>query len=132
MTQTTLVGDMRNAGAMAQHWIDGRWRDSAEPKDSVNPATGEVIGRYALAGEDEAREATAAARRAFREMEQAERIADEWFRWVSNNAADLIALVSIETGKVVGALLTHPIIASAGGFMSNGAYDPHCEGSRRR
>ena len=67
LTPTTLVGDMRSASAIAQHWIDGRWRDSAEHKDSVNPATGEVIGRYALAGEDEARATTAAARRAFRE-----------------------------------------------------------------
>jgi hypothetical protein len=46
--------------------IDGRWRDSAEHRDSINPATGEVIGRYARAGEDEAREATAAALRTFR------------------------------------------------------------------
>jgi hypothetical protein len=46
---TTTVGDTRQATAIAQHWIDGSWRDSAEHKDSINPATGEVIGRYALA-----------------------------------------------------------------------------------
>ena len=64
---TASVGDTRQATAVAQHWIDGRWRDSAVHKDSINPATGEVIGRYALAGENEARDAVAAALRTFRE-----------------------------------------------------------------
>ena len=35
------------AGAIARHWINGQWRDSAEHRDSINPATGEVIGRVA-------------------------------------------------------------------------------------
>jgi len=52
MTPAT-VGDTRQATAIARHWIAGGGRDSAEHKDSINPATGEVIGRYALAGEDE-------------------------------------------------------------------------------
>ena len=44
-----------------------RERIHDQHKGSINPATGEVIGRYALAGEDEAREAAAAALRTFRE-----------------------------------------------------------------
>ncbi len=40
---TATIGDMRQATAIARHWIDGSWRDSAEHKDSINPATGEVI-----------------------------------------------------------------------------------------
>ena len=55
MTTATL-GHTDQALAIARHWIDGRWRDSAKHKDSINPATGEVIGTYAVAGEDEARE----------------------------------------------------------------------------
>ena len=66
MTPAT-VGDARQTTATARHWIDGRWRDSAQHQDTINPATGEVIGTYALAGEDEAQEATAAALSAFRE-----------------------------------------------------------------
>lgn len=58
---TAIVGDTLQAAVIARHWIDGRWRDSLEHKDSINPATGDVIGRYALAGRDEAREATAGA-----------------------------------------------------------------------
>jgi betaine-aldehyde dehydrogenase len=49
----------------ARHWIDGSWADSGEHRDSVNPATAEVIGSYAMAGADEALAAIAAARRAF-------------------------------------------------------------------
>ena len=30
--------------SVAQHWIDGEWTDSEEHRDSVNPATGEIIG----------------------------------------------------------------------------------------
>lgn len=101
------IGDARRATSVARHWIDGRWRDSAKHEDSVNPATGEVIGRYALAGEDEAREATAAARRAFRETSWKHdralrsRVLCEMASRFDARAADLIALLSLEVGKVV-------------------------------
>ncbi len=106
MTTATL-GDARQATAIAQHWIDGCWRDSAEHKDSINPATGEVIGRYALAGEDEAREAAAAALRTFRETNWKNdrtlrsRVLHEMAERFEARAADLIQLLSIENGKVV-------------------------------
>ena len=41
--------------SVAMHWIDGKWADSDEHRDSVNPATGEVIGSYAMGGPKEAR-----------------------------------------------------------------------------
>jgi betaine-aldehyde dehydrogenase len=66
MTPAAL-DDARETTAIARHWIDGNWRDSPRHSDSIDPATGEVIGRYAVAGEDETREATAAALRTFRE-----------------------------------------------------------------
>ena len=31
------------AASVAMHWIDGKWVDSDEHRDSVNPATGVVI-----------------------------------------------------------------------------------------
>ena len=64
---TATIGDTREATAIARHWIDGTWRDSAEHENSINPATGEVIAGYALAGENEAREAVAAALASFRQ-----------------------------------------------------------------
>jgi acyl-CoA reductase-like NAD-dependent aldehyde dehydrogenase len=51
--------------AIAKHWIDGQWIDSETVSKSVNPATGEVLGRWADGGEAEAHTAIAAARRAF-------------------------------------------------------------------
>ena len=50
---------------IAKHWIDGEWTGSGTVRESVNPATGAVLGRWADGGEGEARAAVAAARRAF-------------------------------------------------------------------
>ena len=46
---TATVGNTGKATATARHWIDGSWRDSAQSRDSIDPATGDRIGRYALA-----------------------------------------------------------------------------------
>ncbi|WP_394824818.1 aldehyde dehydrogenase family protein [Pendulispora albinea] len=35
---------------LALHWIDGQWVDSGLHRDSIDPATYQVIGRYADAG----------------------------------------------------------------------------------
>ena len=32
---------------IAGHWIDGAWLESERVADSYNPATGEVLGRFA-------------------------------------------------------------------------------------
>jgi len=50
---------------LAKHWIDGEWLDSDNVSDSINPATGSVLGQWADGGEPEASAAIAAARRAF-------------------------------------------------------------------
>ena len=50
---------------IAKHWIDGEWTGSGTVSESVNPATGAVLGRWTDGGEAEARAAVAAARRAF-------------------------------------------------------------------
>jgi acyl-CoA reductase-like NAD-dependent aldehyde dehydrogenase len=73
----------------------------------MNPATGEVIGRYARAGKDEAREATAAALKAFRETAWRSdralrsRALLEMAGRFEARASDLIQLLSLEVGKVV-------------------------------
>jgi betaine-aldehyde dehydrogenase len=51
--------------APARHWIDGAWMASSEIADSINPSTGQLLGRYSAGGRDEAAAAIAAARRAF-------------------------------------------------------------------
>ncbi|HYC52802.1 MAG TPA: aldehyde dehydrogenase family protein [Gemmatimonadaceae bacterium] len=100
MTATAAV-------AVARHWIDGRWMDSATHADSIDPATGEVIGRYAVAGEDEARAAVIAARTAFHTTDWKSdrtlraRALHEMADRFEAHSAELIRLVSQETGKVV-------------------------------
>ena len=105
---TAISNDVHNAAAtIARNWIDGEWRDSTRHKDSVNPATGEVIGRYALAGEDETRHAIATARRVFRETSWKRdralrsRVLLEMADRFEVHRAELIRLVSVETGKIV-------------------------------
>ena len=119
MTPATL-GDTRETTATARHWIDGSWRDSLKHHDSINPATGEVIGRYAVAGEDEAREATAAARRTFRQTNWKSdralrsRALNEMATCFEMHAADLIQLVSLETGKIVPEATFEVSLAASG------------------
>jgi acyl-CoA reductase-like NAD-dependent aldehyde dehydrogenase len=103
---TAAIGDTHQATTIAQHWIDGCWRDSPEHNDSINPATGEVIGRYAVAGENEAREAVAAAVASFRQTNWKgdralrSRVLLEMAERFDAHAGDLIQLLSLETGKV--------------------------------
>jgi betaine-aldehyde dehydrogenase len=66
-SQTSVAkGPPTGPGAdIAKHWIDGEWVGSDSISESINPATGEVLGKWADGGEVEARAAVAAARRAF-------------------------------------------------------------------
>lgn len=51
----------------AQHWIDGEWTGSSRTSESIDPATGEVIGTYAEADTATGQAAIDAAARAFAE-----------------------------------------------------------------
>jgi betaine-aldehyde dehydrogenase len=93
------------AQASAKHWIDGQWADSDEHRESVNPATGEVIGSYAMAGPKEAQAAIEAARRAFADpawrtnrllrAQVLNRMADRF----EERTGDLVELLGLENGK---------------------------------
>lgn len=96
------------ATKVAMHWIDGRWVDSDEHLDSVNPANGEVIGAYAMGGPEQAQAAIAAARRAFADAtwrtdrvlraRVLNRMADRF----EERADELVELLGVENGKVHG------------------------------
>ncbi|MFJ8844808.1 aldehyde dehydrogenase family protein [Streptomyces cyaneofuscatus] len=51
----------------AQHWINGEWTGSSRTSESIDPATGEVIGTYAEADTATGQAAIDAAARAFAE-----------------------------------------------------------------
>jgi betaine-aldehyde dehydrogenase len=91
--------------AVAEHWIDGEWTGSDTVSDSINPATGEVLGRWSDGGEAEARAAIAAARRAFdtspwsRDRSLRHRALSEMADRFDAHAEELGRLVTMENGK---------------------------------
>jgi betaine-aldehyde dehydrogenase len=91
---------------LARHWIDGDWVDGQERAQSIDPATGEMIGTYTEAGEAEATRAIAAALRTFRETEWREnrrlraKAINEMADRFEARTNDLIKILSLENGKV--------------------------------
>ena len=94
-------------GRTAMHWIDGQWVDSREHRESINPATGEVIGSYALSGRSEAELAVNAALRAFRETDWKDnrslraRVLNTMADRFEARAEQLVQLLATEVGKIV-------------------------------
>jgi len=91
---------------VSRHWIDGAWLESGQPGDSIDPATGEVIGRQFAAGPEEAQKAINAARRSFIEENWRQdrnlrarvlnRLADAF----QAHTEELVDLLGKENGKV--------------------------------
>src|SRR5580692_314387 len=92
---------------IAKHWIDGQWVGSGTVSESVNPATGAVLGQWADGGEAEARAAIAAARRAFdaspwsRDRSLRHRVLNEMADRFDAHAEELGTLVTKENGKKI-------------------------------
>jgi betaine-aldehyde dehydrogenase len=92
---------------IAEHWIGGEWVGSSIVKESVNPATGVVLGRWADGGEAEARAAITAARRAFetsawsRARGLRNQALSEMADRFDAHADELGALVTRENGKIL-------------------------------
>lgn len=90
---------------VAEHWIGGEWASSDAVSESINPATGELLGRWADGGEAEARAAIAAARRAFetptwaRDRSLRHKALSEMADRFDAHADELGALVTKENGK---------------------------------
>jgi hypothetical protein len=90
---------------IARHRIDGEWTGSGAVSESVNPATGEVLGRWADGGEAEAWAAVAAARRAFdtspwsRDRSLRHRAPDEMAARFDARAEELGMLVTKEKAR---------------------------------
>jgi betaine-aldehyde dehydrogenase len=92
---------------IAKHWIDGEWTGSATVLESINPATGAVLGQWADGGEAEARAAIAAARRAFdtspwsRDRNLRHQALNEMADRFDAHAEELGTLVTKENGKKI-------------------------------
>jgi acyl-CoA reductase-like NAD-dependent aldehyde dehydrogenase len=94
-------------GNVARNWINGEWLESERVSESVDPATGRVLGRYADAGEVEAREAVRAAKAAFegspwsRDRKLRSQVLREMGELFDEHAAALSSLISRENGKLL-------------------------------
>ena len=92
---------------IARHWINGEWVSSTKIGDSLNPSTGDVLGRFADGGAEEAKTAIAAARRAFDEgvwaSDRALRAAalNELAQRLEERASRLSLTLARELGKVI-------------------------------
>jgi betaine-aldehyde dehydrogenase len=92
----------------ALNWIDGEWIDSGHHRESIDPATYQIIGTYADGGVAEADMAIAAARRAFettqwrRDPLLRARVLEEWAASFERHTAELIEQLALENGKIKG------------------------------
>ncbi len=90
----------------AFNWINGVQRAEGALKDSIDPATCQVIGRYPDNGLAAARSAVAAATQAFRKTPWAHdqalraRVLEQLARAFERNRARLQAILSLENGKI--------------------------------
>lgn len=95
----------------ALNWIDGEWLDSADHRDSINPATYEVIGRYADGGLAAATAAIASAKQAFLSSPWKEdrslraKVLNELADAFERHTDALVEILSTENGKVRGEAL---------------------------
>lgn len=105
--QTELLAREEPSGGTAMHWIGGQWLDSGEHGESINPATGEVIGNYAMGGRKEAELAVNAALRAFRETDWKDNrslrahVLNAMAARFEARAEELSQLLSTEVGKIL-------------------------------
>ena len=90
----------------AHSWIDGAWVDSEDVRNSINPATYDIIGTYANGGAKSAEAGIRAAKRAFREtpwprdrMLRA-KVLNQLADAFESNTDSLIEILSTENGKV--------------------------------
>lgn len=93
---------------IALNWINGEWIDSNNHKESINPATGEVIGKYADGGKKEAELAIAAAKHAFKTSDWKHdrhlryKVLNELAEQFEAHHAELVDTLCLENGKVRG------------------------------
>jgi acyl-CoA reductase-like NAD-dependent aldehyde dehydrogenase len=93
----------------ARHWIGGRWVRSTDrgEAESIDPATGAPVGRFADGGAADAASAIAAAREAFERTDWAhaprlrQDVLLEWAARLELRQAELASLLTLENGKIL-------------------------------
>ncbi|MES2818939.1 MAG: aldehyde dehydrogenase family protein [Pseudomonadota bacterium] len=98
--------DTRHRSRHALNWVGGEWLDSDRIRESINPATYEVIGTYADGDVETAKAAIAAATGAMRETDWVHdrklraRVLDKLAEAFERNRDELIQILYTENGKI--------------------------------
>ncbi len=93
---------------LAHNWIDGHFVGGLHFRESINPATYEVIGKYPDAGLEAAERGIDCAQRAFDrtpwpvDCELRARVLNQIASAFERNESELLELLSLENGKVKG------------------------------
>ena len=91
----------------SRHFIDGQWCDNGQWAESLDPANGELIGRFADGGEEQARAAVDAAVRAFENPQWSQnprlrqQVMLEWAAALQARQNELADLLTRENGKAL-------------------------------
>lgn len=110
MIAATEIGDRGQAtgeARLALHWIGGEWVDSGRHLDSRDPATGDVIGRFADGGAEETGHAISKALQAFHETgwkddaQRRARVLTAMAERFEERMDELAHLVALENGKIL-------------------------------
>jgi betaine-aldehyde dehydrogenase len=89
----------------ARHWMDDEWTDGRDRAESTDPATGDVIGTYSEARQDEAQFAIKAALRAFKQTGWRKdcrvraTAVNEMADHFEARSEDLVAILALENGR---------------------------------
>lgn len=92
---------------VALNYIGGQWVDGGDHRDTFDPATGEVVGRYAHGSRTDVQSAIDSAQHAFRTSTWAHdrrlraKVLNAMADAIDENAARLIDLLSTNNGKIV-------------------------------
>jgi acyl-CoA reductase-like NAD-dependent aldehyde dehydrogenase len=106
LKEVGMIDAQPAAERSARNWIDGAWTDEAEHRDSVDPATGQVIGTYAVGSGDSTTRAIAVASRAFQDPSWTQdrlrrsRVLNRMADVFERRASELVDLLALENGKV--------------------------------
>ncbi|MDT3401331.1 aldehyde dehydrogenase family protein [Mucilaginibacter terrae] len=88
------------------NWINGEWVDSRTYRDSYDPATGKLIGRYADGGLDTAVQCVSSAKAAFynsdwrTNRQLRAQVLNELAAAFENHTEELVGMLSLENGKI--------------------------------
>jgi betaine-aldehyde dehydrogenase len=103
-----LAGEMSapTGNDVALLWIGGKWVDTPDHRESIDPATGEVIGHYAMGRAEDAERAIAIAKQTFNTTAWRDdrplraRVLNSMADLFEARSDDFVEIIALENGKI--------------------------------